>query len=59
MTHMYKCIQCVGICRSGLDVALSTFESLSKCDGVVKVLSVFQIAVLIRWKSEMDGTFAL
>lgn len=45
MTRMCKCIQCVGICRSGLDVPLSTIESLSKCDGVVKVLSVFQIAV--------------
>lgn len=45
MTHMCKCIQCVCICRSGLDVPLSTVESLSKCGSVVKILSVFQVAV--------------
>lgn len=38
MTCMYKYIYHVSICRSGLGMALGTTESLSKYDGVIKVL---------------------
>lgn len=37
---------------------LSTTASLSKCDGVVKVLSVFKLLYLVRWMEPLHYNFA-
>lgn len=59
MTCMYKCIQCVCIFKSGLDVPLSAIETLSNVMVLLRFCQYSKLRYLIGWKGEMDGTFAL